>query len=121
MKFFIHLFIIPGTIPTEIGRLSSLSSMSLFINSLTGTIPTEIGRLSSLRTMYVYSNRLTGTIPTEIGHLSSLLLTFLDRNSLDGTMPTEVCSLRDTNGGVLRDLRADCVSEVTCSCCTFCR
>jgi len=42
-------------------------------NQLTGSIPSEIGMLSSLTTLELQNNHLTGSIPSEIGMLSSLL------------------------------------------------
>mmetsp|Transcript_16936 Transcript_16936/g.22700 ORF Transcript_16936/g.22700 Transcript_16936/m.22700 type:complete len:88 (+) Transcript_16936:145-408(+) len=85
-----------------------------------GTIPAELGALSSLETLSLFGNRLTGTIPAELGALSSLETLVLQSNNLSGSMPSDVCNLRTTNGGVLRFLEADCISEVVCSCCTTC-
>ena len=41
-------------------------------NNLVGTIPPELGNLSSLRTLGLARNSLTGPIPPELGNLSSL-------------------------------------------------
>jgi len=106
-----------GTIPTEIGRLSGLQNLELTYTYLGGTIPTEIGDMSSLQKLDMSYSYLAGTIPTEIGRLSGLQIIYLDSNKLIGTMPSEVCSLRD---GALGTLRADCVREVSCDCCTHC-
>ena len=53
-------------------------------NSLQGTIPTELGLLTSLQVLYVYDNSLQGTIPTEFGLLTSLQDLILSGNSLQG-------------------------------------
>lgn len=59
------------------------NNRNLAVNSLEGTIPTEIGNLTSLTYLYVFfnfnfkcyrylfNNKLQGTIP-EIGHLKNL-------------------------------------------------
>ncbi len=82
-----------GTIPTELGDLTSLQTLSLYSNSLSGTIPTELGDLTSLQTLSLYSNSLSGTIPTELGDLTSLQTLSLYSNSLSGTIPTELGDL----------------------------
>jgi Leucine-rich repeat (LRR) protein len=82
-----------GSIPTEIGSLSSLTELSFSANSLTGSIPTEIGSLSSLTKLSVYTNSLSGLIPTEIGSLTSLTYLGFYINSLSGSIPTEIGSL----------------------------
>mmetsp|Transcript_16932 Transcript_16932/g.22696 ORF Transcript_16932/g.22696 Transcript_16932/m.22696 type:complete len:88 (+) Transcript_16932:217-480(+) len=85
-----------------------------------GTIPAELGALSSLQRLELQSNQLTGTIPAELGALSSLETLVLQSNNLSGSMPSDVCNLRTTNRGLLSLLQADCKSEVVCSCCTSC-
>ena len=94
--------------------------ISLYSNSLQGTIPTELGLLTSLQRLSVPYNSLTGMIPTELGLLTSLQRLYVDDNSLTGAVPNEVCALRDINGGSLGTLWADCEEEVKCTCCTYC-
>ena len=38
---------------------------------MTGEIPTELGNLSNLTTLSLNENQLTGEIPTELGNLST--------------------------------------------------
>ena len=82
-----------GTIPAELGGLSSLDTLRLDGNELTGTIPAELGDLSSLRTLLLNSNGLTGMIPPELGDLSSLRSLVLSANELTGTIPAELGDL----------------------------
>jgi Leucine-rich repeat (LRR) protein len=56
-------------------RGGHVSNIDLWFNDLTGTIPTELGNLSNLTTLYLYDNELTGSIPTELGNLSNLTIT----------------------------------------------
>ena len=82
-----------GTIPSELGDLSSLEQLDLRGNELSGTIPSELGDLSSLRVLYLSRNELSGTIPSELGNLSSLEQLDLYHNELSGTIPSELGEL----------------------------
>ena len=82
-----------GTIPPELGNLSSLTFLYLHANRLTGTIPPELGNLTSLEGLGVHGNQLTGTIPTELGNLSSLTFLYLHDNQLTGTIPQSFTNL----------------------------
>ena len=57
-----------GTIPPELGALSSLQRLLLDLNTVDG-IPPELGNLSSLLVLDLGGNQLT-SIPSELGNLS---------------------------------------------------
>jgi len=59
-------------------------------NSLTGSIPSELGILTSLRIFELDRNLLEGSIPSELGLLTSLTSFELGRNSLEGSIPIEL-------------------------------
>ena len=105
-----------------ISRLFCLRTDTLGIeeNLIQGSLPTELGLLSSLRLATMRSNLMTGTIPPEIGNLASLSVFKVEQNSLFGDMPSTVCALRTPNG-ILSQLTADC-DMVSCfgGCCTNC-
>ena len=82
-----------GSIPAELGNLTSLEELDLTGNTLTGSIPEWLGNLSSLAHVGLGSNRLSGSIPTELGNLSSLVFLSLDNNVLTGSIPTELGNL----------------------------
>jgi len=87
-----------GSIPTEIGHLTSISSLEISSTQFTGTIPTQIGLLGDLNQLKIEgNNNLTGTIPSEIGSLTSLGILVISGNSLlGGTIPWEIgCNLPD--------------------------
>ena len=82
-----------GTIPTELGKLTELSSLDLNGNRLTGEIPADLGRLSKLAALHLHDNRLQGRIPPELGQLTNLGQLFLYGNRLEGTIPSELGNL----------------------------
>ena len=84
---------IVGTIPSELGILSNLTTLSLWGNQLTGGIPKELGGLSNLRHLWLADNQLTGEIPPELGGLSNLTGLFLHGNQLTGEIPPELGGL----------------------------
>lgn len=121
-----------GTIPTELGVLSKLDTLSVLGNSLTGTLPTELLQLSKLETFRTEWNELTGEIPKlstslkalslhrnkfqgDLDHLSKLeklKSLSLFYNGLTGTVPKSLCDVKK--------LEVDCLRLVECSCCTTC-
>jgi len=108
---------ITGTIPTTIGLVTTLASLSLTKLSLKGPLPSELGKLSGMVQMWLYDNALTGTIPSEIGNLAAMSIFEVNSTSIQGTMPSEICAL---TSNLLISLAADCKSEVNCTCCTEC-
>ena len=78
-----------GTIPPELGNLTSLEWLTLRGN-LTGAIPPELGNLTSLQRLYLTNNELTGAIPPELGNLTSIESLFLGYNALTGAIPPEL-------------------------------
>jgi Leucine-rich repeat (LRR) protein len=82
-----------GTIPTELGSLTSLSWLDLAGNQLSGTIPTELGSLTNLAVLNLSSNQLSGTIPAELGSLTNLTVLYLDNNQLRGEIPASFVNL----------------------------
>jgi Leucine-rich repeat (LRR) protein len=107
-----------GTIPTEIGTLTELASLSFSNCDLSGVIPTEIGKLTKMEQMWLFGNWFSGDIPTEIGLLAQLEILGLEDNDISGvSMPDEVCDLD------LVALSADCGGDsyfMNCTCCTCC-
>jgi Leucine-rich repeat (LRR) protein len=109
-----------ATIPSEVGNLVSLESLSLVGCELEGSLPTELGMLQNMTEMWFYNNTLDGIIPTEIGTLSNLVTFRTEDNMMMGEMPSEICDLTDD---LLKQLATDCLGpdeDVTCSCCQCC-
>lgn len=83
-----------STLPTEIGRLAALESLTFVNDGWTGTFPTELARLTILTSLELSSNPFTGTIPTELGLLTDLVVLDLSDNSLlTGFVPSEIGAL----------------------------
>ena len=92
-----------GTIPTELGELTALTSLSLDQNQLIGPIPTELGELTDLYVLSLHSNQLTGPIPSQLGELTDLMRLSLNANTLTGPIPSELGLLNDLTHLNLRD------------------
>ena len=71
--------------------------LALYHNGLTGSIPLELGSLSSLRSLGLGQNELSGFIPPELGRLRNLQLLLLPDNGLIGQTPMELTNLDNLN------------------------
>ena len=67
--------------------------LDLAYNALVGSIPPEIGHLSSLKEMYLDANALSGMIPSELGKLSKLEWLRLGHSELTGAIPESFLQL----------------------------
>ena len=82
-----------GTIPTQLGGLANLQTLSLWGNRLNGTIPAELGGLANLHTLDLAGNQLSGIIPAELAGLANLRELNLSGNQLSGAIPPELGGL----------------------------
>jgi len=113
--------LITGGIPTEIGALTILASISITNATLTGTIPTEMGKLTNLRRLWLYQNDLKGSIPTQLAKLTGLEVFEIQNNSkLTGTVPAEICASVKASTFVDKSLTATCSNVDCANCCTVC-
>ncbi|KAK4487041.1 hypothetical protein RD792_006356 [Penstemon davidsonii] len=78
---------ISGTIPSEIGNLSSLFLLNLGDNNLNGMIPETLGHLRDVQHLSIYGNKLHGPIPNSFCNLKNLFYISLKENRLSGQLP----------------------------------
>jgi Leucine-rich repeat (LRR) protein len=79
-----------GTIPADLGLLTSLEKVDLSLNFISGSLPSSIGNWVSLTSFNVASNYLNGTIPDSIGNWTVLRNFDISYNSLNGTIPNSI-------------------------------
>ena len=95
----LHFSSYSGSIPTSIGNCSELFEFSMYASNmgdgLTGTIPTQVGQLKALNSLsFAFNDYLNTTLPTQLGHLTNLrLLEFNDAQQIHGPLPTELGKL----------------------------
>ncbi|CAB9506828.1 Leucine Rich Repeat [Seminavis robusta] len=81
-----------GSIPSQIGLLSSLSLFSCANSSMTGTLPTELGLLTDAKqvALHVMFTTISGRLPSELGSVSNLERVMLGYNQITGSIPSEI-------------------------------
>lgn len=84
---------ISGSIPSEIGNLTTLTYINLSNNSISGSIPTAVGNLTNLTNLDLSDNNISGSIPPEVGNLTNLTNLDLGDNNISGSIPPEVGNL----------------------------
>ena len=91
-----------GALPSNLGGMQKLETLSLFQNALDGLIPSSITRLTNLRELKLGSNRFSGPLPADLftDLTSSLREIDLSDNQLNGGLP----SFPVTGFPVLKDL-----------------
>ena len=82
-----------GTIPTELGSLSGLTTIFMASNDLSGSIPASIGTLTNLRHLNLARNELRRPLPSQLGNLSNLETLILTSNFFLEALPTSFGSL----------------------------
>ncbi len=85
-----------GSLPTALGSLSELKSLSIYDSGLTGSIPTQLGNTSNiLKVLAIYGNGLSGSIPSQLWRLDSLKSLTIYGNNLTGSIPVQVGNINN--------------------------
>jgi hypothetical protein len=82
-----------GSIPAELGNLTTLETLSFYNNDLTGSIPASLGNLTQLKYLGLDLNELTGSIPATFGNLANLEDLMVSGNQLIGPLPASLGNL----------------------------
>lgn len=91
-----------GSISTQIGYLSGLTSIDLSNSGVTSSVPETIGRLSLLTKLHLQSNHLEGSVPHALTYLTTLVDLDLSNTRLGGAFPISdatrfhVCDVTNT-------------------------
>ncbi|XP_031286481.1 probable LRR receptor-like serine/threonine-protein kinase At3g47570 [Pistacia vera] len=83
-----------GTIPSGIGYLLNLTSLTMYRDEFSGTIPEELGKLQNLEYLDLSTNKLTGKIPPSLGNLSKIIILWLTDNKLSEVIPSSLGNLK---------------------------
>uniref|UniRef100_A0A6B2L4H3 Uncharacterized protein n=1 Tax=Arcella intermedia TaxID=1963864 RepID=A0A6B2L4H3_9EUKA len=83
---------IEATLPSILGKLTSLTLLILESNLFYGTIPSQWGGMTSMKMLLINGNRISGTLPEELSSWSSVTWIDLSWNLLTGTLPSSYCS-----------------------------
>lgn len=81
-----------GTIPSQIGNLSSLVEISFSNNSFHGPLPMELVNLQRLELINFEENNLEGEMPSWFGSLPKLQHLYLSDNDFTGPIPPSICN-----------------------------
>ena len=83
-----------GTIPSELGGLDELFSLSLNGNRLSGPIPPELSKFRGLRDLFLDGNaEISGHLPPELGYTGGLQYLGISGTSLTGPVPRTFANL----------------------------
>ncbi len=82
-----------GTLPAELGNLTSLTELSLGNNQLTGTLPQAMTGMTALQHLYLWGNQFSGPLPAWLSELDTLKALSLSANQFSGPIPAELGDL----------------------------
>lgn len=104
-----------GTLPEELGLLTTLEGLKLERNKVGGPILTQLGALLNLQDFQVFVNKFTGTMPLELGALSNLMSFSVLRNNLEGSR-TAIATLAALQNEMAQDFFCGSVGVLTLQC-----
>eukprot|EP00656_Telonema_subtile_P019535 TRINITY_DN20769_c0_g1_i1.p1 TRINITY_DN20769_c0_g1~~TRINITY_DN20769_c0_g1_i1.p1 ORF type:complete len:1082 (-),score=135.68 TRINITY_DN20769_c0_g1_i1:53-3298(-) len=94
---------ISGTLPSSLGRHTSLASLSVANVGISGSIPSHIFGLASLRNLAAQAKRLSGTLPAEMCSLTRLAYLVVGPTRISGIVPKEIACLTHLASFLMND------------------
>ncbi|CAN1844609.1 Receptor-like protein kinase HSL1 [Linum perenne] len=86
--------LLAGPFPTFFCRISTLTSLSLFNNSINSSLPADVSSCRSLQYLNLSQNLLAGSIPGSLADLPDLRQLDLQGNSFTGEIPAKFGEFR---------------------------
>ena len=96
-----------GPLPVEIGDLARLNYLNLARNLMEGPIPWDSLAGTQLRHLTLSANRFSGPIPAQSGRLQGLRYLSLSKNELSGPIPAQLGNLLELKNLYLGSNRLD--------------
>ncbi|KAJ0500500.1 putative protein kinase RLK-Pelle-DLSV family [Helianthus annuus] len=96
-----------GSIPKELGNISTLQTLTVEDNMMSGIIPEELGNLSSIERFRIGGNNFSGKIPDFIGQWEKSRILLLNNrriqaSGLEGPIPSNITLLESLTDLILR-------------------
>lgn len=88
---------ISGSIPKEIGNMTTLEELVLENNQLGGRLPESLGNITRMRRLVLSANDFTGTIPDAFAKLKNLTDFRIDGTQISGKMPALIGNWTNIN------------------------
>jgi len=82
-----------GTLPREIGYLTTINYLESIGNALEGTLPSELGKLTGLETLVMAGGSFGGPLPAWLSGMPNLEFVYLSNNNFSGTIPSSWSNL----------------------------
>ncbi|CAB9521318.1 leucine rich repeat [Seminavis robusta] len=87
-----------GVLPSQIGHLTDLEILSIHTNGISGSLPTELGLCRQLIDIRIHQNLLVGPLPSEMGMMSRLRYFWGLDNMFTGPLPSEIGQMQELMG-----------------------
>eukprot|EP00980_Cylindrotheca_fusiformis_P012167 scaffold2939_cov123-Cylindrotheca_fusiformis.AAC.11 len=83
-----------GTLPSSIGYLTKLKSLSLYQTQFSGSLPSEIGLLTDLEELSIGMTHMNGTLPEELWQATNLQWLVAVQHQFHGSISTRIGNLQ---------------------------
>ncbi|CAB9514196.1 leucine Rich Repeat [Seminavis robusta] len=87
-----------GSLPGELGFVTTLREIDLDFNNIGGTIPNSYQQMTNMVDFFAAGNRLEGPIPAWIGNITTLENINLSTNYMTGELPLSLGNLANLEG-----------------------